>query len=135
MDPDSETTYNLFFKKDNKPFLLFTRWVLIGIKVLLILILLFTRPAFYIPIIFFILILSVLEYRAIHLIPSVDLSSHLVFNGLIKKKYAWSEIEFMVLKDGLLSIHFKSNRLFQKEITNELKEAEFNDWCLKKYTN
>ena len=53
------------------------------------------------------------------------------FNTLIKKKYSWKDIDNVVLKDGLLTIDFKNNKLFQKEIDGEDKEAdeeEFNNW-------
>lgn len=55
-----------------------------------------------------------------------------VFNTLIKKEYPWSAFSNIMLKDGLLTVDFKSNRLFQKEIADDTsadQEAEFNDYC------
>lgn len=79
-------------------------------------------------------VLALLEYQA-KLAPEIGFSSdHIVFNGLFKKKYRWSDIENVILKDGLLTIDFKNNKLFQKEIDsgdNEASEPEFNEWVKK----
>jgi hypothetical protein len=76
-------------------------------------------------------ILAVLEYQA-KLSPEIGFSPDLVvFNRLFRKKYSWSEIDNVVLKDGMLTIDFKNNKLFQKEIDsgeNEASEMEFNLW-------
>jgi hypothetical protein len=76
-------------------------------------------------------VLAVLEYQA-KLSPEIGFSSDLVvFNRLFRKKYSWNEIDNVVLKDGVLTIDFKNNKLFQKEIDsgeNEASEMEFNLW-------
>jgi hypothetical protein len=78
-------------------------------------------------------ILAVLEYQA-KLSPEIGFSDEqVVFNRLFRKKYSWSEIDNVVLKDGLLTIDFKNNKLFQKEIDsgeNEASEMEFNLWVI-----
>ncbi len=83
-------------------------------------------------------LLALLEYQA-KLAPEIGFSAdHFVFNGLFKKRYRWSEIENVVLKDGLLTIDFKNNKLFQKEIDtgeNEAGEGEFNGWVRDKLNN
>lgn len=83
-------------------------------------------------------LLALLEYQA-KLAPEIGFSAdHIVFNGLFKKKHKWSEIENVVLKDGLLTIDFKNNKLYQKEIDtgeNEAEEAEFNGWVRDKLNN
>src|SRR5665811_464424 len=38
-----------------------------------------------------------------------------VINSLFKKKVQWSELQSVILKDGLLTLDFKNNRLFQKQ--------------------
>ena len=60
--------------------------------------------------------------------------SQIVFNTLFKKKYHWSELTNVVLKDGLLTIDFENNHLIQREVEDEedeeeVSEAEFNDFC------
>ena len=77
-------------------------------------------------------LLAILEYQAKYS-PAIGFSSDkVVFYGLLRKKYAWSELDNVILKDGLLTIDFKNNRLLQKEIEsgeNEASEEEFNQWC------
>ena len=44
----------------------------------------------------------------------------------------WSEIANVLLKDGLLTVDFMNNKLFQKLVDdgeNEASEEEFNEWC------
>ncbi len=56
----------------------------------------------------------------------------LVFNSLPKKRYAWSEISNVVIKDGILTIDFANNKLIQKEIENPgsgKEDQEFNEFC------
>ncbi len=57
-----------------------------------------------------------------------------VFNTLFKKKYDWSQLDNVVLKDGLLTIDFINNRLLQREVEDEdyedeVSEEEFNAFC------
>ncbi len=56
----------------------------------------------------------------------------IVFNTLPKKYHAWSDIMNVILKDGILTIDFKNNKLIQKEIesyTSAKEEQEFNEFC------
>ena len=46
--------------------------------------------------------------------------------------YPWAELEHVILKDGLLSINFKSDKLIQCEIAEQsevINEIEFNRFC------
>lgn len=59
----------------------------------------------------------------------------IVFNTLPKKYYPWSAIKNAVLKDGILTIDFASNKLYQKEIDNPGSagdEQDFNEFCSSK---
>ena len=52
----------------------------------------------------------------------------------LPSKYQWNQFQNIVLKDGLLTLDFKNNKLLQAIITNEINEqhqAEFNDFCHK----
>lgn len=54
------------------------------------------------------------------------------FNSLPKKFVLWDTISNTVLKDGLLTIDYKNNKLFQKEIQEHVEEEtekEFNEFC------
>ena len=56
-----------------------------------------------------------------------------VVNSLVKKKIQWSELQSVILKDGLLTLDFKNNRLFQKQVIDDdcpdANEDEFNAYC------
>jgi hypothetical protein len=58
----------------------------------------------------------------------------IVINTLFSQRYYWSAFNNIVLKDGLLTLDFKNNRLMQKEIADDededdADEEEFNTWC------
>lgn len=101
-------------------------------KALLIAGLVWTKMPFLEWLIVVFVILAFLEYQA-KLSPEIGFSDdHIVFNRLWKKRFSWQEVEHVILKDGLLTIDFKNNRILQKEIDsgeNEASEQEFNDWC------
>jgi len=57
-----------------------------------------------------------------------------VINTLIRQRHDWSAFNNVVLKDGLLTLDFKNNRLMQKELADDeddddADEEEFNTWC------
>ncbi|HXL56406.1 MAG TPA: hypothetical protein VN958_09125 [Chitinophagaceae bacterium] len=59
----------------------------------------------------------------------------ITINTFSKKYYPWNLINNVVLKDGLLTIDYKDNKLFQKEIEEEvlpILESEFNEFCRSK---
>jgi len=59
----------------------------------------------------------------------------ITINTFSKKYYPWSLINNVVLKDGLLTIDYKDNKLFQKEIEEKISpvlESEFNEFCRSK---
>ena len=59
----------------------------------------------------------------------------IVINSLPKKYFHWNELTNVVIKDGILTIDFKNNKLIQKEMethTSAQVEQEFNDFCRNK---
>jgi hypothetical protein len=48
------------------------------------------------------------------------------------KKYSWADIENVILKDGILTIDFKDNKLIQAEVdpSTPIDEAQFNSFSL-----
>jgi hypothetical protein len=53
-------------------------------------------------------------------------------NALFKKSFEWNVINNVILKDGLLTIDFKNNKIFQKGIEEDVTpvlEKEFNEFC------
>lgn len=56
----------------------------------------------------------------------------IMFDNLLKKKYNWGDFNNIILKDNILTLDFKNNRLFQKETIDEesdCDEDEFNEFC------
>jgi hypothetical protein len=79
--------------------------------------------------------MAVLERYAL-LSPEIGFSrDHIRFNGWPEKKYAWSEFSNILLKDGILTMDFMNNKLFQKETDDAVdpdydgSEDEFNQFC------
>ncbi|MBI2729837.1 MAG: hypothetical protein HYX40_03645 [Sphingobacteriales bacterium] len=57
---------------------------------------------------------------------------YIMFNSLIHKKYNWSEFSNIVLKDNILTLDFKNNRIYQRETIDDdsdCDEDEFNAFC------
>jgi hypothetical protein len=61
----------------------------------------------------------------------------IVFSGLVPRKIKWSSLNNVLLKDGILTMDYKDNRLFQKETEDDPEdddedatEEEFNAFCV-----
>jgi len=56
----------------------------------------------------------------------------ITINSFPKKKTAWNELNNVIIKDGIITVDHKNNKLFQKELDEEVTaetEKEFNDFC------
>jgi hypothetical protein len=56
----------------------------------------------------------------------------IIYPSFPKKKINWSELNNIIIKDGLLTIDFKNNKLIQQyidESKTSINEKEFNDFC------
>ncbi len=56
----------------------------------------------------------------------------ITFNTLPSKEYEWKDINNLLLKEGMLTVDYKNNKLFQHEIESEVSkelEQEFNHYC------
>ena len=56
----------------------------------------------------------------------------ILFPAFPNKKYEWQEVNNTLLKDGLLTIDLKNNKLIQQlveDIPKKIDEKEFNDFC------
>lgn len=73
-----------------------------------------------------------LDYSATrHLVVSVS-PEKIIYPSLFQKNIDWAELSNLVLKDGLLTIDFKNNRLIQQAVIstgNPVDEAAFNRFC------
>lgn len=61
-------------------------------------------------------------------------NNEISFKAFPQKTMQWSEINNIIIKDGLLTIDKKNNKIFQKEIEGFITvdaEKEFNDFCLR----
>lgn len=59
---------------------------------------------------------------------------HIVINTLFKQQFDWTAFNNVILKDGLLTLDFKSNKLIQREVADDdedddADEDEFNAYC------
>jgi hypothetical protein len=63
-------------------------------------------------------------------------SEGVVLNSLLNKKFPWSSLQSVILKDGMLTLDFINNKLIQKEVLDDddpdAHEDEFNDYCRSK---
>ena len=78
-------------------------------------------------------LLSFLEYQASYPLEIGFSNDLVIINTLFRKKYAWSAFNNVVLKDGLLTLDFRNNRIFQRETAEDdepdADEDEFNQYC------
>ena len=58
--------------------------------------------------------------------------NEIAFNSFPKKRKDWNEFNNVLIKDGLITLDHKNNKLFQKEIEGNVPpqmELEFNEFC------
>jgi hypothetical protein len=56
----------------------------------------------------------------------------IVFNTFPKKQYSWTDFNNILIKDGIITIDFKNNKLLQKQIqsgSTAQDEQDFNEFC------
>lgn len=60
----------------------------------------------------------------------------ITYGNLFARQFAWHELSNVVLKDGLLTLDFKSNKLFQQYLSEEVpvNETAFNLFCQERLT-
>lgn len=84
----------------------------------------------WIPILYFLAVISEKQVKFPQEIAFYD--EGILINSLPKKHYSWQQINNVVLKDGVLTVDLKNNKLIQKEIessSSAREEAEFNEFC------
>lgn len=86
------------------------------------------------------LVLAFLEHQAKRPLEIGFDRDRIVINSLIRQRHDWSVFNNILLKDGLLTLDFKNNRLLQKEIADDdeeeddVDEEEFNAYCRDRLT-
>jgi hypothetical protein len=53
----------------------------------------------------------------------------IIYPSFPKRTIAWNELNNAILKDGILTIDLKNNRIFQDEILSPTSEMDFNEFC------
>jgi hypothetical protein len=82
----------------------------------------------------FFFLFAILEYQAKRPLEIGFNDDRVVINNVVRQWYDWSAFNNVVLKDGLLTLDFKNNRLLQKEVADDdeeddADEEEFNAFC------
>jgi hypothetical protein len=82
----------------------------------------------------FFVLFCVLEYQAKRPLEIGFDNDRIVINNIVRQWYDWSAFNNVILKDGLLTLDFKNNRLLQKEVADDededdADEEEFNAFC------
>ncbi len=76
-------------------------------------------------------LICLLEYQARQPVQIILGAEIIIAQGFLKRSYPWHRFSNIVLKDGLLTLDFKNNRIIQKEITDNNHQGEdlFNRYC------
>jgi len=78
-------------------------------------------------------VFAFLEYQAKYPLQIGFSNDEVVINTLFKKRYPWTAFTNIILKDGLLTLDFKNNRILQRESVDDddpdADEDEFNAYC------
>jgi hypothetical protein len=80
------------------------------------------------------LLLTFLEFQAKRPLEIGFDQNLVVINSLFKQQFDWTAFNNVILKDGLLTLDFKNNKLIQREVADDdedddADEDEFNAWC------
>jgi hypothetical protein len=78
--------------------------------------------------------LAFLEYQTKRPLEIGFHHDRVVINTLIQRRFDWTAFNNVILRDGLLTLDFKTNRLIQKEVADDEEEddadeEEFNAFC------
>jgi hypothetical protein len=58
---------------------------------------------------------------------------HISYPSFPRKEIPWNELNNVIMKDGILTIDFKNNKIIQAETeANTVNEKEFNEFCKKR---
>jgi len=90
----------------------------------------FWWPAAIISILAFLYLISIRQF-----ILSVS-SNNIIYPSFPKRTIQWNELNNIIMKDGLLTLDLKNNKLIQVLVSNDrnhqdLDESDFNDFCRK----
>jgi hypothetical protein len=80
------------------------------------------------------ILLAILEYQVKFPVEIGFSENVIIVNTIFKRRYTWSQLSNVMLKDGLLTMDFWNNRLLQREVEDDeedddASEEEFNQFC------
>jgi hypothetical protein len=80
------------------------------------------------------ILLALLEHQVKFPLEIGFSESQIVLNTIFKKRYSWSQLTNVMLRDGLLTMDFANNYLLQREVEDDededdASEEEFNQFC------
>ena len=100
---------------------------------LLIAALVWMKMPYYQWLFFAFLVLALLEYNAKYAVEIGFSEKEILINSLFKKRFKWTDLSNVMLKDGLLTMDFRNNKLLQEEVLDDEEddadEEEFNRYC------
>lgn len=81
-----------------------------------------------------VMVISVLYIISLRRLSVFVNDREIIYPSFPKKILRWSDLNNIILKDGLLTIDFKNNKLAQAEVIDahnhsKVNEQEFNDFC------
>jgi hypothetical protein len=77
-------------------------------------------------IIFFLFLFQDISRRKLTVLVYDD---RIVYPSFPKRTIEWQELNNVILKDGILTIDLKNNKVFQNEIQSPASEIDFNEFC------
>jgi len=84
------------------------------------------------PFVIIYLVAAILE-KPVKVYPEIAFDQNeIVFNSFPQRKIAWQNVTNVIMKDGLLTIDLKNNKLIQKEVDDDVlpkDENDFNGFC------
>lgn len=56
-------------------------------------------------------------------------ADRIIYPSFPRKTLLWSDLNNVIVRDGILTIDQQDNRVFQNEIISEINESDFNEFC------
>jgi hypothetical protein len=53
----------------------------------------------------------------------------IIYPSFPKRTIEWKELNNVILKDAVLTIDLKNNKVFQNEVVSAASEIDFNEFC------
>jgi hypothetical protein len=114
---------SFYFKNKNEKAILFGAFILLSLAWII--------AGYWVVSVFDILFL-ILHITALQKPIIIINENQVIYPSFPKKKIDWQELSNLIIKDGLLTIDFKNNRIIQQhiaDISSTIDEKEFNDFC------